>query len=68
VVFSAADAVSQLMRAQFEHALAAGKYLFAGSEYFRPSFTLLATDHAIHEVISYPNQLRMSNAMIINWR
>jgi len=33
MVFSAADAVSQLMRAQFEHTLPAGKYFFAGGKY-----------------------------------
>jgi hypothetical protein len=33
MVFSAADAIRQLMRAQFEHAMPAGKYFFAGGEY-----------------------------------
>ena len=67
MVFSAADAVSQLMRAQLEHALPAGKYFFAGGEYLGPSFALLTTDHTFHEGLIYPNPVCMSNAVSINW-
>jgi hypothetical protein len=67
MVFSAADAVSQLMRAQFEHTLPAGKDFFAGGEYLGPSFALLATNHTFHEALIYPNPVCMSNAVSINW-